>query len=176
MSPNVGLFMPSGPVLPPVPPEASWWETFQHNRELPMPRQSQSWTCSICATDWTLLATGLDPNSTREKVAGEIGYPNCVNEAVGLADTRCLIRVFESYGVEARQEWVSWERAYELASTTAGVLNSTMWYHFVAIRGVQGDAIWIANSAPGYDGIYETINRAQFQAWAGSWQAVTLVH
>jgi hypothetical protein len=84
--------------------------------------------------------------------------------------------VFESYGVEAKQEWIDWSRALELCSTTTGVLNSTAWYHFVAIRGVTDDGqLWIANSAPGYDGIFDTISESQFQMWAGTWQAVTLV-
>ena len=142
---------------------------------MPVARQAQSWTCSICATDWVLLATGLDPNSTREKVAGEIGYPSCVNEQVGLADTQCVVRVFESYGVQAKQEWIDWARAQELCGTTTGVLNSTRWYHFVSIRGLTGDGrLWIANSAPGYDGIDEAIDQGQFEAWSGTWQAVTL--
>jgi hypothetical protein len=154
----------------------SWWDTFQQNRAMPQPRQVQSWTCSICSTDWVLRATDLDPNSTREKVTGEIGYPSCVDENLGLKDTQCVVRVFESYGVQAKQEWIDWARALELCGSTTGVLNSTIWQHFVAIRGVTDDGqLWIANSASGYDGIYETISREQWDAWSGSWQTVTLV-
>lgn len=175
MSPSVAAFAPSGPVASASTP-VSWWDTFQTNRGMDMPRQSYEWTCSICSTHWTLVATGLDPYSTREKVAFQIGYPSCVNEQVGLADTNCLVHVFESYGVPTEREWVNFDRAYELASSRAGVINSTRWYHFVALRGVTGDGqIWIANSAPGYQGIYDTISRAQWDAWAGSWQMVTLV-
>jgi len=157
-------------------PPVSWWDTFQQNRGMDMPKQVQSWTCSICATDWVLRATGLDPDSTREKVTGEIGYPSCVDEDLGLKDTQCVVRVFESYGVQANQEWLDWPRALEVCGSTTGVLNSIIWQHFVAIRGVTGDGqLWIANSAIGYDGIGETISQAQFERWSGSWQTVTLL-
>lgn len=165
------------PAAPP-PPTASWWDYFDAHRDTPMPPQKESWTCSVCATDWVLRATNLDPASTREETTGEIGYPGCVNPDVGLADTQCVVRVLSSYGVQAVQEWIDWARALELCRTTTGVLNSTRWYHFVAIRGTNlpaDDQLWIANSAVGYQGIWETINRAQFEAWAGTWQAVTLV-
>jgi hypothetical protein len=66
-----------------------------------MAPQSYGWTCSICATDWLLRATGLDAYSTREKVAYEIGYPSCVDEWSGLKDTQCVVRALEAYGVES---------------------------------------------------------------------------
>jgi hypothetical protein len=160
---------------PAAAPWHSWWDDFDLNRGMAMPPQAQDWTCSICATDWVLLATWLDPTSTREQTAGEIGYPSCVNPQVGLADTQCLVRVLSSYGPQAHQEWVDWNRAVELCSSTTGVLNSTSWYHFVAIRGMTADGqLWIANSAPGYQGIYDTISPEQFSRWAGSWQIVWL--
>ncbi len=160
--------------LSPAPSE-TWWQVYDENRELPMPPQLYGWTCSICASDWLLRATGLDPYSTREKVAMELG-PSCVDPYSGLKDTQCLVRLLESFGVPAAQEWVGWDRALELAASTAVIWNSTSWYHFVGGRGlVDGDLIWIANSAEGYKGIYDSINRQQFQQWEGSWQAVYLV-
>ena len=162
------------PHLTHAPQPVGWWEYFDAHRDLYMPPQVYSWTCSICASTWVLQATGLHPDAAREAIAGQIGYPNCVNEAVGLADTQCLVSLFEDYGVGAEREWLDWDRAYEIASTTTGCLNSTRWYHFVAIRGVRDGNLWIANSAPGYMGIYDDVTPAQFNAWAGSWQAVWL--
>jgi len=159
--------------LSPDPP-STWWDVYNESRDLEMSPQVYGWTCSICSLDWLLRATGLDPYSSREKVAYEIGYPSCVDEWSGLKDTQCLVRVLESFGVEARQEWVSWERAMEIANSTAFILNSTSWYHFVAGRGTYGEQLWIANSAEGYRGIFDTISAGQ---WAGlpGWQAVYLV-
>lgn len=140
-----------------------------------MAPQQMGWTCSICSTDWTLRATGLQPSSDRIETAFEIGYPNCVNAYVGLADTQCLVDVFGAHGVEAVQEWVDFDRAYDVCASTAGVINGLGMYHFMAIRGVLNGKLWVANSAIGYRGISETINRDQFDNWGlGPWQVVYL--
>lgn len=159
--------------LSPAPAE-TWWDFYGEHRELPMEPQVGGWTCSICATDWLLRATGLDPHSNRIKTAFEIGYPSCVDEYSGLKDTNCLVRVLESFGVQAAAEWVDWERAMDIASSTAFIANSTRWYHFTGGRGTRNGGIWVANSAPGYQGIADDISRAQFEQWAGSWKFVYL--
>ena len=103
--------------------------------------------------------------------------PHCVNEAVGLASTQCLVDLFDAYGFAPHQEWVDWNRALDLCRETTGVLNSTRWYHFVGVRGLYGsNTLWVANSAPGYQGIWDQVGYGQFQQWAGSWQMVWLEH
>ena len=172
------LYPQQGETLPPEPePQpSSWWDFFQAHRDFPMAPQAYDWTCSICATTWVLQATGLDPYAAREAVAYKIGYPSCVNEQVGLVNTACVERVFESYGVEAVQEWVDWPRLVEVASSTTGVLNGLGWYHVVGMRGVeQRGGIWIANSARGYQGVSDMLSEAQFDA-LGPFQVVRLVH
>jgi hypothetical protein len=142
-----------------------------------MGQQDFAWTCSIRSLDWLLRATGLNPYSNVVTAAFEIGYPGCVDQWSGLKDTQCLVRVLESYGVDAVQEWVDWPRALEIAESTGWILNSTSWYHFVGGRGVTDwGGLWIANSAISYQGIYETINQEQWSQWDGTWQMVWLVH
>jgi hypothetical protein len=161
--------------LSPAPAE-TWWDYFQEHRELPMEPQQRDWTCSVCSTDWLLRASGLDPYSDRIKVAYAMGYPSCVDEWSGCKSIQCIVDVIESYGVEARQEWVDWPRALELASSTAYILNSTTMYHFMGGRGVTNwGGLWVANSAVGYRGVAETIDASQ---WASltPWQMVWLVH
>lgn len=103
----------------------------------------------------------------------ELG-PACVNPDVGLVDTQCLVRLFEEEGQPARQEWVSWERAYELCASTTGVINPLGQYHFMGIRGVTDDGkLWVSNSAQGYMGVYDTLDAAQFAA-LGPVQVVVL--
>jgi len=139
-----------------------------------MAPQVYNWTCSICATDWLLRATGLDPYSSREKVAYELGYPSCVDEWSGLKDTQCIVRVLSDYGVQARQEWVSWDSALGIAASTAYILNSTSWYHFTGGRGMDDAGLWVANSAPGYMGINEHVDQDDWNRLPG-WQMVYLV-
>jgi hypothetical protein len=175
------LFAPSNFALPPVPepipepPVEDWWNYFENHRDLYMAPQVYQWTCSVAATTWVLQATGLDTDAAREQVAYQIGYPACVNEAYGLMSTTCVEHVFASYGVGSRTVWPSWGQMVELARQTTGLLNSTIWYHFVGLRGLTGDGrIWIANSAQGYRGVYDTISQAQWNAWSGSWKATLL--
>ena len=160
-----------------APPAQTWWDHFQGHRDLYMAPQVYSWTCSICAATWVLQATGLDPNASREAVGAHIGYPNCVNEAYGLMSSDCLVALFADYGIQAHTEWVDWNRALQLCRETTGCLNSTRWYHFVGVRGLYGsNTLWVANSAPGYQGIWDQISYGQFQAWAGSWKFIWLEH
>jgi hypothetical protein len=166
------LFAP--PRVHEAPAPASWWDYFDQHRDLVMAPQVYDWTCSICASTWVLQATGAIPERSREATAMELG-PDCCNPAVGLVDTACLVEMFEAHGFVAHQEWVDWNRALKLCGETTGVLNSTYWYHFVGVRGLYGsNQLWVANSAPGYRGIWDQIGYSQFQAWAGSWQMVWL--
>ena len=155
--------------------DGDWWPYFELHRGLYQPPQSRGWTCSACSIDWVFHSTGLNPESNREWVVGQLGYPDCINENVGLRDTACAVDLLSEYA-PTNQEWVGWDRAWELCSYTTGLLNSTTWQHFVAIRGTQGGALWVANSAIGWMGIGETIDRGQFERWSGSWQIVWLVH
>jgi len=175
VSPAV-LYAP--PRVEPKPvPTPTWWDHFDQHRDLVMPPQVYSWTCSICASTWVLQATGAYPDAAREAIGAQIGYPHCVNEAVGLASTQCLVDLFAAYGFAPHQEWVDWNRALDLCRETTGVLNSTRWYHFVGVRGLYGsNTLWVANSAPGYQGIWDQVGYGQFQQWAGSWQMVWLEH
>ena len=158
-------------------PASSWYDYFDQHRDLYMAPQAYDWTCSICAATWVLQATGIEPDAARESVAYEMGYPSCVNPSVGLANTQCMLDCFARYGLKAHIEWVDWARALELARTTTGCLNSTSWYHFVGVRGLYGNnTLWVANSAPGYRGIWDQIQYGTFQQWAGSWKFVWLEH
>jgi len=127
-----------------------------------MAPQQQSWTCSICSFTWVINATGTDPSLTRDQAANIIGYPNCVNETYGCMSAQCLIDAYNYFGLEARQAWVTYDQAYSIMSNTTGQINPLGMYHFMAIRGVSGSNLWVANSAPGYDGVWDTLNRTQF--------------
>jgi hypothetical protein len=140
-----------------------------------MPPQTYDWTCSVCSFDWVIGATGT-ADLSREDAAMLIGYPDCVDETYGLKDTRCLINAYAGFGLVARQAWVTFDQAYAIAQSTTGQLNGLGWYHFAALRGVDHmdvGELWIANSAPGYRGVYESLSRSQFNA-LGPFQVVYL--
>ena len=131
-----------------------------------MEPQQANWTCSACSLDWVMRATELEPGYNRVRAINEIGYPEQINPTYGLTNVdgpgQALMDVYSSYDIPNRQGWLSFDQTYELAQSHTGQLSGSAWYHWVAIRGVQGSNLWIANSAPGYQGVYDVLSRYDF--------------
>jgi len=77
-------------------------------------------------------------------------------------NSQCLIDAFGQYNLVARELWTSYDEAYAVASKYTGGISPSGMYHWMAIRGVSGSDIWVANSARGYRGVYDTLSRAQY--------------
>lgn len=134
-----------------------------------MPSQAYSWTCSVCSTTWVVQATGTayqdaDIYDARYAVGERMGYPSCVNSTYGCMSDQCVIDTLASYGLVARQAYVTFDQAYAIARQYTGTINPQAQYHFMAIRGISGSDIAVANSAPGYMGVWDTLSRGQFNA------------
>jgi hypothetical protein len=146
-----------------------------------MPGQLYDWTCSACSLEWVMRSTGLiapaDIYASRESVVYEIGYPDQINSTYGLmnADGSALSAVLDNHGQETSQSWLDFDTVYDLAQGTTGMLSGAAWYHWVALRGVQGDTLWIANSAPGYKSVWSNLSRSDWDR-LGGWSVVWLVH
>jgi hypothetical protein len=141
-----------------------WWHDYDPAEY--MPKQAASWTCSACSLAWVERATEINPNASEWSAVDEIGNPTNINSTYGLMDgsgaqlQRVLI---ESYGVPSNQGWLNFDQAYAIYSTTAGMMSGGNWYHWVGVRGVDGNGnLWIANSAPGYKGVYDILSRDDF--------------
>lgn len=129
-----------------------------------MPHQAASWTCSACALAWVERSTGVNPAAEEWSAVAEIGEPENINATYGLMDSSGsqLRRVLDEYGLPSSQGWLTFDYVYAIAEQTTGLMSGGAWYHWVGIRGTYGSTIWIANSAPGYKGIYDTLSREQF--------------
>jgi len=137
------------------------------------PGQLYDWTCSACSLDWVKRAIGLVPSNdvygSRETTTYEIGYPDKINPEFGLMDGSGaeLQRVLRDYGQDSLQGWLGFDETYAIATQTTGMLSGAAWYHWVSLRGVQGSNLWVANSAPGYKGVYDTLSRDDFNRLGG---------
>jgi len=133
-----------------------------------MAPQVYDWTCSACSLDWVLESTGCR-GSDRQQTVNEIGYTGNINSTYGLMDGSGaqLQRVLRDYGLPNDQGWLGFDDVYELATRVTGMLSGAAWYHWVAIRGVQGSNLWIANSAPGYRGVWDVLSREDFNRLGG---------
>jgi hypothetical protein len=132
-----------------------------------------NWTCSACSLEWVMRSTGLimppDIYASREQRVYEIGYPNNINATYGLmnADGSALMNVLDNYGQATQQAWLSFDDCWRVASMTTGMISGAEWYHWTALRGVQGETIWIANSAPGYQSVWNNLSRADWDRLGG---------
>jgi len=134
-----------------------------------MAPQFYDWTCSCCALDWIKVACGLEGASDRYTTTMQIGYTHNVNPTYGLMDASgtALEDVLASYGQETAQSWLDFNTVYELAQGTTMMMSGANWYHWVAVRGVSGSNLWIANSAPGYKGVYDILSPYDFERLGG---------
>jgi hypothetical protein len=135
-----------------------------------MASQFYDWTCSACSLDWVKVATGMEDASDRYTTTMQIGYTHNVNPTYGLMDAsgsalREVLR--RDYGQETEQGWLNFDEVYDLAQGTTGMMSGAAWYHWCSLRGVQGTNLWIANSAPGYKGIYDVLSRSDFERLGG---------
>jgi len=147
---------------PPAPPNY----LARYDPSTDMPRQQASWSCSACALAWLLRALGLNSDCYEQCGINEIGYPNNINPTYGLMDGSGaqLQRVLYEYNQNSEQAWLSYDSAWSIYSQTPGVMSGGAWYHWVGVRGTSDGNLWVANSAPGYDGVWDILTRAQFNA------------
>lgn len=143
-----------------------------------MPPQVYSWTCSSASLDWVMRATGLVPEYNRYRAVLEIGFPDQINPQYGLTNIdgpgQALRDVYASYDQPTEQGWPDFDTVYELAQDFTGQMSGSAWYHWVAIRGVRGSNLWVANSAPGYKGIWDELSRSDYSR-LGPFNVVWLV-
>jgi hypothetical protein len=135
-----------------------------------MAPQYYDWTCSACSLDWVKVACRLAPYSDRYATTMEIGYTHNINPMYGLMDASgWALRdvLLRDYGQETEQGWLDFDTVYDLAQGTTGMMSGAAWYHWVAIRGIYGNSLHIANSAPGYKGIHDVLSRGDFERLGG---------
>lgn len=73
-----------------------------------------------------------------------------------------MVHCFAQYGLMAIEKWVGFDEAYAIAEQYTGGISPSGMYHWMAIRGVDSGQIWVANSAPGYKGVWDLLSRDYF--------------
>ena len=113
-----------------------------------------------------LRALRSAPDVDESQAVTMIGSPANINATYGLMDSSGaqIRRVLADHGLKSSQNWLSFDQAYTIYATTPGCMSGAAWYHWVAVRGVAGAELSIANSAPGYKGVFSTLSREQYNA------------
>jgi len=131
-------------------------EDLELNRDEPMPPQQSDWTCSACSLAWGLRALSLWNDCTEADAVDAIGTPDNINSAVGLVDGsgNALATVVRRYGVSATTCWPDWDTLCAMTAKHALLIGGLGWYHWVGVRSAELGTLYIANSAPGWMGVF----------------------
>lgn len=148
-----------------IPPEPPYYLSLYEPEE-EMPAQAASWTCAACSLAWLERALGLNEDGSEWLAVDEIGNPEHINATYGLMDgsgSQLQHVLLDTYGQGTNQGWLDFDTAYAIFSQTPGMMSGGAWYHWVGVRGVDGSGnLWVANSAPGYKSVWDTLTRADF--------------
>jgi lysozyme len=146
--------------------------------------QEADWDCSQESLEWCLWAYGRTPDdSWMESSLQAGGY---VTPAVGCTDASgaglatWVNEQYSEYGYLASNSTaVSFDQVAEEAASHVHpiAIGGAGWYHWSGVRGYDAllDRLLLANPAPGYGGIYQTMDRAQFTA-KGPFNLVRVTH
>lgn len=144
--------------------------------------QEESFDCSQTSALWSLRAYGRDTDEAwleAQMIAEGVMTPEYgLMDASGAQLADFLNRHWGEYGyVASNVNPVSFDAALSEAVEARHplMLGGRAWGHWTACRGADGDTLLLANPAPGYGGVWDTMNRSQF-AMLGSFSLVRLTH
>lgn len=129
-----------------------------------MPRQQMSWTCAACSLAWMNRALGIGVGTTETEAVLQIGSPEHINPAYGLMDasgTR-LAQCLTEQGAPAFTCWPTWSQAFRLAGDAGLLIGGVSWCHWCVVRADGDSGLWLANSAPGWMGVWDTLDEGQW--------------
>jgi GH25 family lysozyme M1 (1,4-beta-N-acetylmuramidase) len=169
--------MPGGGITPSVP-------LPRYDAGYPVMLQQHDWDCSQESADWCLHAYGRRP--TEAWMESQMIAEGVVSRELGLLDASgsqlaaFLNRHYQEFGYVAEHDGdVSFD---DLAAEAAAgkhpiAAGGRGWYHWSAVRGWDdmSKQLQLANPAPGYRSIYQTLDRDQFER-LGPFSMVRLTH
>jgi hypothetical protein len=138
--------------------------TVNYRSDVPAVRQSADWTCSACSLAWLNCSLFIDVATDEWSAVNYIGTPTHINSEWGLMDGSGsrLAECLTEQGAAAFTGWLDWYDAYQLASRMPLLIGGQAWYHWVGVRGVDGNDLAIANPAPGWMGVYDLLSQTNW--------------
>jgi hypothetical protein len=125
--------------------------------------QTGSWQCSAASTAWVLQSLGYA--HSQDDVVELLGSSQ-IDPQVGLhfGDGRGLVALLQSLGLTARNAFVSFDDVLAMAGHRPVAMGGAAFYHWVGVRGHDGETLALANPGPGWRGIHQSLTRAEFAA------------
>lgn len=147
---------------PPTETDGSWFADF--DRDEPMPIQKQGWTCSAETMAWISRSLGVEMTATRAvELLGDAINPD---DGLRLGSGVELAATLRGLGYTVTQiQTASFDDVVGLSyHGPVGIGLHKGEGHWVGVRGYdpEHDLLEIANSAPGFLGVYSVLTRAGF--------------
>ena len=148
------------------------------NWKLPVELQDVAWDCAAASLTWCLNAAGYA--ETEAQVVAGLG-PARISPAYGLLDAsgQGLVEYLSELGIGADyDDSVDWSEMLGSAGHQPMLMGGRAWCHWTGVRlssqlfpEYNLEALWLANPAPGWMGVYQTITPEQYAA-LGTFSAV----
>lgn len=138
--------------------------------------QNDDWSCAPTSTRWAMHAYGRRP--TEAWIEGAMLAQGVVSVEQGLLDASgagladFIRREYREFGYDAQHAGlVSFDEVRAVAGASPVLIGGRRWGeggHWSGVRGYEpgSDRLMLANPAPGYGGVQQTMSRQQFDAVA----------
>jgi hypothetical protein len=116
---------------------------------------------------------GIDHATDEWSAVTYIGNPENINSTYGLMDgsgTR-LVECLREQGAPAFSAWLDWSTTYGLSETWPLLIGGVGLYHWMGVRFANNGLLRLANSAPGWCGVDDTLAEDQWIKW-GPWAVI----
>ena len=148
---------------------------WEYDSEHPMPKQRKDWDCSAAATAW--MGRSLGWGWEELDVAWEFQKAGIATPAVGLLDATGvgIVRWLSLQPMPADNFSVDWPTLLSYRGTCPLIMGSSKLYHWLGVRLVDDhDVAQLANSAPGWGGVWQTMTEPVFESLA-PWYGVAVL-
>jgi hypothetical protein len=143
---------------------------YDYDQGAEQPRQQRDWDCSAAATAWMGRALGW--GWAELDVAYAFLDQGIASQQLGLLDGTGagIVRWLSQQPLPAENRRGSWALMEARDWSCPAIMGSSRWYHWTGVRGFDQDGnLWLANSAPGWGGIYQTLTAEQFAYFGDFW-------
>jgi len=144
--------------------------------------QNDDWSCAPTSTRWALWAYGRQPSEAWLESsmlnAGVVTTEYGLSDASGAQLARWITSEYGEFGYHGENDPSATfdEVAQEAAQGRHPLcMGGRAWYHWTGVRGFADGVILLANPAPGWKGISQTMTRQQFE-YLGPFSMVRLAH
>lgn len=143
---------------------------FDYDPNSSIQNQQRDWDCSAAATAW--MGRSLGWGWTELDVAYEFQTRGIATPQLGLLDGTGagIVRWLSLQPMPAHNFLVTWNMILSYRGDCPIIMGSSVLYHWLGVRYCDDqDVAQLANSAPGWGGVGQTMNETAFKSLLPWW-------